>query len=575
MTGLQGAAPPASSVDPAAVRRHAAVPNEAPPHRGGWTHEGRDFQACSAHRAAAERRDFARVETETAALLARLRSGKPDPAQDASFAASQRDYRMIWSSSLGGPAPLGVTCRAPRITVGGAIPLHRVTVHFSDAIGADNKPTGWRTSELLGRYGRAYNLALISDRRFPYADLCTPEAPADRHQLPPNIHNPQSLAATPGPLTDTPLTLHEAARRGALPALMRLLSRSDLASINAADDWRLTPLAWAVLSGRPDAVRVLLASGADPMGEECDIGLDASPVRLALALRDRSIAASLLTERTISRLQPWPEELLAAAVQGDHPTVVARILRERPGPIPRQQLLALARQHASPGARAVLLQTSDPRAAQEFLSEAIGAGDLSDMSRALAAGADPNGGPDPRQRPLGMAIQAGDVLGGGKTNVDAMVRLLLKAGADPNSPAEYGRIGYETGSTPRSVLYALVETATREVGGSDPGGAYAAGSAAQRRALDLLLKAGASPSAIPDGGRPLVIQAVFGPHIDPERCGAFSPLAGEWITPLVQAGMDVNAQWRGKTALEWLLTCENPDPDIIKELERNGARRVR
>jgi hypothetical protein len=138
--------------------------------------------------------------------------------------------------------------------------------------------------------------------------------------------------------------------------LRQWLSRTDEASVNAPDDWGLTPLAWAVLSGRREAARILVAGGADPLGEECDLEFRAAPLRLALALPDREVVRSLLSEDVVARLQPSPGQFLDVAVEGDHPEALERLLPGSQHPVPWEHLLALARRSGSPGAEAVLLQ---------------------------------------------------------------------------------------------------------------------------------------------------------------------------------------------------------------------------
>jgi hypothetical protein len=54
---------------------------------------------------------------------------------------------------------------------------------------------------------------------------------------------------------------------------------------------------------------------------------------------------------------------------------------------------------------------------------------------------------------------------------------------------------------------------------------------------------------------------------------ASAPLPEGWLDRLIQAGMDVNAPWRGSTALDWAEAAGMTD--AVRALERAGGRRLR
>jgi hypothetical protein len=157
--------------------------------------------------------------------------------------------------------------------------------------------------------------------------------------------------------------------------------------------------------------------------------------------------------------------------------------------------------------------------------------------------------------------------------VDEMVALLLRAGADPESPAEWAD-SHPSGSAPPTALVTLVTLAQRTYPGQVWEGERLRLMEAQRRALDRLIAAGASLGATDAHGRPLAVLAVTGRY-DPR--GGMRPrqeLAAGWLTRLAAAGMDVNATWLGSTALDWLDRMEMADTPTARELAALGGRRL-
>ena len=260
-----------------------------------------DEPSCYLDEPARSPAEQAKVET---ALLERLREGNADPLADAAHAAAKGDFRLVWGvDPFEGPQPLGLVCRAPhsRTNMPG-LSLNLAIAYFSDVIQADNKPTGWQKTELLAPYGRAFNVALASAPNYPYADICTREPAGSTPTQLFSFERPQEFVPRSKPWIDRPRSLHEAARRGSPEAFRRALARASLADIDRPDGWGLTPLAWAVLAGRTDTAAALVQRGADPLGEDCDVDLEAAPLRLAYELDRKEMIDILMTEAAVDRL---------------------------------------------------------------------------------------------------------------------------------------------------------------------------------------------------------------------------------------------------------------------------------
>ncbi|PWZ02498.1 ankyrin [Testicularia cyperi] len=108
-----------------------------------------------------------------------------------------------------------------------------------------------------------------------------PSSPAVKHDVRPASRGPNSRgpsrANTPGP-DQIPLTIHTAAQRGDLPAIMRLVD-SGRATVHDRDDDNITPLHWAAINAQLATCRYLLDHGAevDALGGD----LVASPLQWA------------------------------------------------------------------------------------------------------------------------------------------------------------------------------------------------------------------------------------------------------------------------------------------------------
>jgi len=505
-------------------------------------------------------------------LLEIFRAGPGDPVGDARRNAARGDFRLIWAVAMGGTSPIGVACRFPeRLPGTSQSPLMLAGRFYSDVIEScaereRRSPNACLIEQRMDAYAPVYNRAMVADPHFPYADLCD-GMPALRPGERPSLSRPETLAAPHRTLTESPRNLGEAVRRGTPASVARLLGRPG-SEIDRRDDFGLTPLAWAAIEHRADIASLLLSSGADPLAGRAALNNrgEAPPLIIALVTGQRDLADAMLTPAVARRLSPWRGWMFEAAIRGGHVALVRRMLREPHEPVNSTQLLGLAREHASP-AMARAISDGVPDAAAAALEVAINGGDPVLLREALAARPSLAPGHGGRRSPLGEAIQHGG------RQVDEMVRLLLAAGADPDSPAEWEG-SYETGSTPPTALVALVALASRDYPGPRrPEPVRDEVMAAQRRALDLLLAAGASLRANDPHGRPLAVLAVTGRYGIGLR--SQQELRPGWLTRLRRAGMDVNALWLGSTSLDWLDELGMRDTATARELEGLGGRRVK
>lgn len=497
-----------------------------------------------------------------------LAEGPGDPLKDARHAAELGDFRLIWSSSMGGTSPIGLSCRFPDahpLTM--RSPLTLAVKGYSDVPTAcASRPNGCELEQRWRHYAAAYNRAVVADGRFPYADLCMGNLgnkdPAQRGSL----VEPGLLSAGRLIETDKPRTLAEAVRRGSPQAMSQWITKADRSTLDHADDFALTPLAWAAIEGRTEAARRLIARGADPMSGCAPVRGFAHtvPLRIALQLGRDDIVALMLRPEVEARIRPWPQPLMEAAVAGNHVALVKRMLREDHDAPAIARLLVRARENGSPAMIAALSE-SGADAKRAVLDIAASKGDVALLRQALAMKAPVNVGPGLRHSPLGSAVQSGS------ETTDQIVSLLLDGGADPNSPATWStRIGHRTGSPPSTALQILVATAQRPLRGHADYNAQLM--AAQFRALGLLLDAGASVSGTEEDGRPLVVLLVAGRF---GSNGSGDQLPIEWLDRLAAAGMDVNAVWQGSSALDWLDKLHQSDSAMARALSDRGVRRVK
>ena len=209
------------------------------------------------------------------------------------------------------PAAYHVACSPPIVTQRDR--LVRAVYAGSDVPPLSRKEAQERTQRALRHkeFGGRYNTALLRDPRYPYHDLCrlaswernrgskiTPPAPAN--------YGFRNL-----PLTNRPVDLGEAARRGTKSALDAAITKGKL-RLNDPDLFEMTPLAWAIAYGREDEARSLLRAGARPEGARPNSVTQTSPIQIARAKRMRNLIQQmipLLTGEVASSLHDPPQQL--------------------------------------------------------------------------------------------------------------------------------------------------------------------------------------------------------------------------------------------------------------------------
>jgi hypothetical protein len=148
---------------------------------------------------------------------------------------------------------------------------------------------------------------LVQQPGYPYHDICHPATtgtpkPDPFEKVPPTKYGHRDLVET-----DHPVDLNEAARRGSVASLEKMLNVKRRL-VNRADPLGMTPLAWAVVHGRTEQAKVLLNYGASPDGETCARGRNGKdPVSLATVLKRRDMLA-LMQRRPLPARDLWLEK---------------------------------------------------------------------------------------------------------------------------------------------------------------------------------------------------------------------------------------------------------------------------
>lgn len=208
---------------------------------------------------------------------------RPDPVAQAKKALDAGDYRLAAATTPDGITTelYGVQCRV----LGGLRPWTvRALAFVPDEAAAMGKGPDDRVTD----FGRRYNAAILSDPRYPYADICRE---LDRAGPKPDfsdagtegIEQPYGFAEL-GPARMS-YGLGAAARRGSVYDINVLLDR-DKQNVNGTDMFGMTPLAWAIAYHRWPAAEALLQAKASPTGGACETAIDReSPLQVARIMR--------------------------------------------------------------------------------------------------------------------------------------------------------------------------------------------------------------------------------------------------------------------------------------------------
>ena len=290
---------------------------------------------------------------------------------------------------------------------------------------------------------------------------------------------------------------------------------------------------------------VLLAAGASPwVGGASDYNADHEGAAYWAAKLGRHMHSSRLAKRPGRPFDSWPVRYVSAAMDGGDPLIFEQMLAE---PHAKIRLELLAR----PLPSAALLTTAlrhQPELAQTLLFKALDyPGDRPDLVRlALTHGANPDA-IDNYETPLARAAK------GIEPQSVEIVDMLLKAGADPNLPSHRTRPVWE------SVRMLKLDGDEGEVD-------------ARARAIFHRLAGAGADLKLPNWqGLPPIWFLMFPYHSDRTKLDA-SFLTPQLLEMLVQNGMDVNAELRGKRVLGPVEEQAGRDSELARTLRSLGAK---
>lgn len=207
--------------------------------------------------------------------------GKSVPEQEAARAISRGDFRLAAffrerQRDAAFTTPGAVCFASPTLT---AIRGYSYGFDIEMMVTVPNR-----------EFARRYNETLLADRSYPFRDICRSEELGKRPaQLAPSQFGFRNLAQT-----QMPIDLGEAARRGTLESMRRLLAQEP-DQINKPDIFEMTPLAWAIAYRREEQARLLISSQAHFGGSACaDPRKPTAPIQVARQLRWHAMVDLLL-----------------------------------------------------------------------------------------------------------------------------------------------------------------------------------------------------------------------------------------------------------------------------------------
>lgn len=276
--------------------------------------------------------EAAREETEAALAFARsaqsFESTRVTQAFERRRARERKAFGLDRVVGIGGDKLLGVRCAEPSGLAepgpAGASRLYDDVIETPEIEYAQGRRLAASLAE-----GRARNLRVIARPDFPYPDLCRPgEDPLPDDAL----AGRTPVRAVSGPARD----LHDAVRRGGAEEVSLWIARSDF--LDTPDAFGLTPLAWAVLRGRTEAIDLLIKAGASPVASLDRDGAHSAAWFVARA-GDRE------GMRRLRRSVPgWPSAVLTAAATTRDNRMLVELCRFPHQPISTPALMALAKQ---------------------------------------------------------------------------------------------------------------------------------------------------------------------------------------------------------------------------------------
>lgn len=289
---------------------------------------GGEPRAAAADGSAVVQCGDARADTATLTALrksdARLRKAlghhtRPDPLEEARKAIDAGDYRLAAVTTPDGISTelYGAQCRV----LGGLKPW---TVRALAFVPDEAAAMGKGPADKVTDFGRRYNAAILSDPRYPYADICREltragDKPDYSEAGTTGIELPYGFAEL-GPARMS-YGLGAAARRGSVYDIEILLNR-DKQPVNAPDMFGMTPLAWAISYHRWPAAEALLQAKASPTGAKCQTAIDReSPLQVARIMRWYGMIRRLrplVTEAEFANLRQKPRWDDASLLEFNH-----------------------------------------------------------------------------------------------------------------------------------------------------------------------------------------------------------------------------------------------------------------